>query len=391
MNHHLRASVSRAGTWLRPVQALIGKELLQLTRDRTLLFFIIYIFTANIIIAAGEVSTELHDARVVVHDADKSAASRELIYRFRPPYFRLAGEVERPADGTRLLERGRAMMLIDIPDQFERTLRRGERPAAVQVLIDTSQANSGFLAASYSARIAAAFSQEMARQNLGASGRGSESLPTVENQRRIWFNPTLNESWFGAISELMTMITVACLLLPAAAMVREKERGTIEQLLVSPLTPFQIMLPKVMAMVLVTLIGVTVSLFGIMVPFFSLPIQGNVGLFLFLTALYAVTLAGLGLVGATFARSSGQVGMLLLLLVMPMVMLSGIQTPPESMPEWLQTLIHLNPLEHYIEITYGILLRGAGLDTLWDSVLSMVLLGSGLFALGARRFRLQFK
>jgi ABC-2 type transport system permease protein len=187
------------------------------------------------------------------------------------------------------------------------------------------------------------------------------------------------------------MMTVACILLPGSAMVREKERGTIEQLLVSPLTPLQVMLPKVVAMVLVMMAGTALALFGIMQPVFGVPIRGSVPLFLLMTAVYAFTNAGLGLVAATFSRTASQVGLLALLMVMPIVTLSGTWTPLEGMPQALDTLMLLSPLRHFIEIAYGILLRGAGLDTLWDSALAMTLLGCGLFALGASRFRRQFQ
>jgi ABC-2 type transport system permease protein len=391
IHHRLRAAIYRARMWLRQMQVMIAKELRQLGRDRVLLLFIAYIFPGNIIIAAGETSTELNDAAVVVHDGDRSAASRELIYRFRPPYFRFSGEMAQPDQGLRLLERGSARLLLDIPEQFERTLQRGEQPATVQLLVDTSKANLGYLASSYSGRIAAGFGREWAERNLGAQGAGVGALPEMELRARIRYNPDLNETWFGTIAELLTMLTVACILLPASALVREKERGTIEQLLVSPLTPLQVMLSKVLSMVLVTLVGTAVSLFGIMRPLYSVPVEGSLGLFFALTALYAFTNAGLGLAAATFARSSGQTGMLVLLIVMPILMLSGIRTPMESMPEWLRAVLNLSPLHHYIEITYGILLRGAGLETLWPSILALAVLGSMLFGLGLWRFRRQFR
>ena len=376
--------------WLRQLRVMTTKELRQLARDRALLIYIIYIFTLDIVAAAGAINTELNQAAMLVHDADHSAASRELIYRFRPPYFNLAGTVADADQGLRQLDGGAAMLLLDIPQRFAETLQQGEQAATVQLLIDTSKATPGFLASSYSARIRAGFSQEWAERKLMRAGLDSRSLPVVEDQRRIWYNPALNEAWFGTISELLTMMTVACILLPAAAMVREKERGTVEQLLVAPLTPFQVMFSKVLAMILVTLAGTAVSLLGIMQPLFAVPIRGSLPLFFALTALYAFTTAGLGLVAATFARNSAQVGMLAVLIVIPIVMLSGTRAPLESLPEWLRYLINISPLRHFIEITYGILLRGTGLDILWGPVLAMALLGGLLFGLGLWRFRRQF-
>jgi ABC-2 type transport system permease protein len=376
--------------WLRQLSVMLGKELRQLARDRVLFAFIVWIFTGNIWLAAGEEGTELRLARLLVHDADHSAASRELLHRFRPPYFRLGGEVVRVEDGARALDRGGATLLLVIPPRFDAALREGE-PTAVQILVDATHASTGYLAASYGVRITARFAEDHAAGWLARQPLAWGPLPAVEHRPRIWFNPVLDEAWFATISELLTMITVACVLLPAAALVREKERGTIEQLLVSPLTPTQVLLGKTIAMTLITLAGTAVAYFGIMRPFFSVPARGSLLLFFGLTAVYAFTASGLGLVAATFTRRTGQVGMLALLIVMPLVMLSGIRTPWESMPGWLRSVMSLSPLHHLIEIAYGILLRGAGLAVLWDHVLAMAGLGALLFTAGVWRFRRQFE
>lgn len=375
--------------WLRQLGVMVVKELRQLLRDRVLFVFITYVFTANIVIAGGELGTELHHARLVVHDADHSAASRELLHRFRPPYFHLAGEVARAEEGTRMLDNGRATAILAIPPRFDEQLQEGTE-TSVQLLVDATHASTGYLASSYGARIVSRFGQEWTARQLGRRGVDPASLPSIEHRPRIWANAVLDESWFSTISELLTMITVACVLLPASALVREKERGTIEQLLVSPLSPSQVMLAKTISMTMVTLLGTAVAYFGIMSPVYGVPARGSLTLFFGLTALYAFTTAGLGLVAATFTRRTGQVGMLTLLIVMPVVMLSGIRTPWESMPGWLRTVMVLSPLHHFIEVAYGILLRGAGLAVIWDSVLAMALLGGLLFVTGCWRFRRQF-
>jgi len=378
-----------ARVWLRQIAVLSQKEIKQLLRDRALFIYTVYIFTANIIIAAGGATNELRDSAVRVHDADQSLASRDLIYRFQQPRFRLAGEVGSAAEALRLLDQGEAQMILEVPSGFTESLRR-QQVVHVQALIDTSQANTGYLASSYAARIVARYSEDWAERNIIRAGGDPRQMPAIRNELRVWYNPGLNDKWFNTISELLTMVTVACILLPAAAMIREKERGTLEQLLVSPLTPLQIMLSKLLSMMLVMLCGTTVAVFGIMMPFYGVPFVGSVPLFFALTALYAFTNAGLGLAAATFARNSAQVGLVVLLMVMPIVMLSGTWTPMESMPPWLRSLMYLSPLRHYIEIAYGILLRGAGFGILWNSVLPMAAIGVALFALGLVRFRRQF-
>lgn len=376
--------------WLRQSTVLTVKELKQLHHDRALFAYIVYIFTLNIFIAAGSASLELNRAPVAVVDGDRSAASRELAGRFLPPYFRQYGLIDGGRTGLALLDRGDVKLVLDIPPDFQRTLQRDERPAEVQALVDTSQANSGFLAANYADRIVARYGAEWSRRRLGEAGIDPGQLPAIEDRVRLRFNPDLREPWFSTLSELLSMMTVACILLPAAAMVREKERGTVEQLLVTPLSPFQIMFAKVLAMGLVMLAGAALALYGIMVPFYGVPIRGSALLFFAVTALYAFTNAGLGLVAATYARNSGQVGMLVLLMVMPIIMLSGTWTPLASMPPWLQGLMTVSPLRHFVDVAYGILLRGAGLGVLWQPIAVMGLLGLVLFGWGMARFRRQF-
>jgi len=376
--------------WNRQVAALALKELKQLWRDRGLFAFVVYVFTVNIILAAGGVSFELNHVPVVVNDDDRSEASRDLAYRFQPPYFSVLGEISDPKQALQMLDREQARVLLEIPNDFGETLREGSRPATVQLLVDASHANSGYLAASYAASIAGKFGAEWSQRNLAREGINVSAIPRVENRIRLWHNADLNEPWFHTIAELTTMMTVVCILLPAAALVREKERGTIEQLLVSPLSPLQVMLAKIIAMEVVMLAGVAVALFGIMQPMYHVPMKGSLTLLFALTAIFAFTNAGLGLTAATFARNSGQTGLLILLIVMPIVTLSGTWTPLESMPGWLQTVMTLSPLRHFVDIVYSILLRGAGMGVLWQSVLAMIALGAVLFALGLVRFRRQF-
>jgi ABC-2 type transport system permease protein len=379
-----------ARLWARQVAALVTKELKQLWRDRALFGFLIYVFTLDIMIAAGGASFELNHVPVVVHDADHSNAARDLTYRFQPPYFSLRGEVGTAQQAMDMLDREQARVLLDIPHGFAETLREGTQPATVQLLVDASHANSGYLAASYAAAIAGGFGAEWSQRSLARAGVDPAGIPRIENRIRLWHNADLNETWFHTIAELTTMMTVMCILLPAAALVREKERGTIEQLLVSPLSALQVMLAKVLAMVAVMLVGVAVALFGIMQPLYHVPAKGSLGLLFALTALYAFTNAGLGLAAATFARNIGQTGLLVMLIVMPIITLSGTWTPFESMPGWLRAAMTLSPLRHFVDIVYSILLRGAGLNVLWDSVLAMTALGAVLFAIGLARFRRQF-
>lgn len=375
--------------WWRRLRVLTAKELLQLSRDLALVFVIVYAFTADIYIAGSGVSFQLNHAAVVVMDGDHSMASRELIYRFRPPHFRLDGEVSGAAEGIRLLDQGKAMALLDIPPNFQRLLQEG-RSTGVQMQIDTSNAVLGTLAAGYAGQIVGKYGLEAALARTGLTEESLDTLPRIEDRHRVWYNPNQNDAWFIAIAELMTVITVLAIVLPAAATVREKERGTIEQLVVSPLTPIQILLPKVLSMTLVILAGTAVSVFLILDLVFQIPFKGSLPLFFAVTILYVFSTAGIGLVAATLTRNLAQVGMLTILILAPIILLSGAWTPPEAMPAGLRQAMFLSPLYYYIEMGYAILLKGAGLDILWDSLLGLTLLGVVIFFFGVWRFKRQF-
>lgn len=379
----------RAARWWRRLLALTWKEVLQLGRDLPLLLFLLYSFSLSVYISGVGITMQLQNADLLVHDADHSRSSRELIYRFQPPYFRFNGEIANPRQGIRRLDEGRAMLLLDIPPRFHEALVGGEQ-TAVQLLVDTTNAPQGLSAAGYAVRIAGGYGVEIGLASLGLSTEAA-NLPMVTSAHRVWFNPNQDETWFQSISHLLRMITVFAVLLPAAALVREKERGTVEQLLVSPLSPFQIMFSKVLAMAAVILIATGLAVSGVLRPVFHVPMKGQAWLFLLSTASHIFTTAGLGFVAATIARNQAQVGMMTLFLVGPMMLLSGITTPYEAMPRWVQTMMTFSPLRYYIDVTYGVMLKGAGLDVLWKPIGAMLLLGGGLFGFGMWRFRRQFE
>jgi ABC-2 type transport system permease protein len=264
------------------------------------------------------------------------------------------------------------------------------RQTAVQLQIDTSNAVLGTLAASYAGQIVGKYGLDTALDKAGLSVESLHGLPQIEDRHRVWYNPNQNDAWFFTIAELMTVITVLAIVLPAAATVREKERGTIEQLVVSPLSPIQILLPKVLSMMLVILVGTAVSLFLILDLLFDVPFKGSLPLFFGVTLLYVFSTAGLGLVAATLSRNLAQVGMLTIMILAPMILLSGVWTPPEAMLPGFRQAMYLSPLFYYIEMGYGILLKGAELDILWDSLLGLTLLGSLIFSVGVWRFKRQF-
>jgi ABC-2 type transport system permease protein len=375
--------------WWGRLRVMTVKELLQLLRDPVLLFVILYGFTADIYNAGSGVTLQLTNASMVVQDLDRSAASRELVSRFLPPEFNIGYPITRDSEAAQLLDDGDALLVLTIPSRFEHDLLAGHK-THVQMQIDATNSVLGFLAYSYGTQIIASYALEAGIQSAGLGAGAASLAPVVDNRVRVWFNPNQNDAWFMSISELLNVITAFSILLPAAAMVREKERGTIEQLLVSPLTPIQVMLPKTLAMMLVIQLGIVISLLTVLVPVFHVPIQGSLPLFFCITTLYIINLSGLGLFIATVTRNLAQAAMLSILVLAPMIFLSGIWTPPEAMPAAVRALMVFSPLYYYMDACYGILLKGADLRVLWDSVLGIVVLGCFTVGFGLWRFRRQF-
>jgi ABC-2 type transport system permease protein len=375
--------------WWERIIAMTIKELKQLSRDPGLLLIIVYFFTADVYLAGSGINLSLKNAPIRVLDRDHSNASRELAYRFRPPFFKVQGELGNQNEAISLLNKGDILAVLDIPEDFQRHLLQGQQ-VAVQFQIDSSNTVLGTLATAYAMEITADFGQDFVAKRLGLNTAQLAALPVIENRHRVLYNPNRIDGWFMSISELLTVITILSMILPAAAAVREKERGTIEQLAMSPLSPLQILLPKVIAMGLVIVLGVAVCLFLIIVPVFHLPIKGSVGLFFAVTALYVFTTSGIGLFIATISRNLAQMAMLGILLLMPILLLSGAWTPPEAMPQGMRLAMTVSPLYYYNEMSYAILFKGAGLAVIGDSLLGLSVLGAVFFNFGVWRFRRQF-
>ena len=388
MNIPFRPPLRTLFNWLMPMVALTRKELLQLKRDRILLLFLVYAFTVDIYLAGSGVTLQVSHAATVISDADHGAAARELRGRLVPPSFTVHAGNPSPQQARKALDTGAAMLALDLPPRFSADLAGG-RGTTVGLWVDTSNSVQGFLATSYVARIVAQQGLETGLAQQTALPPDTP-LPIVDNRVRAWYNADQNDAWFMAISQLLNVITVFAILLPAAAAVREKERGTVEQLLVSPLSPLQILLPKVVAMGGVIMLAVLLSLNLVLWPIFGVPCRGSFLLFGGMTALYVFSTAGLGLFIATLARNLAQVGMLSILILAPMLFLSGAWAPPEAMPHWLAHGMVVSPLHHFLDIAFGIMLKGQGAHALARPILTLTSLGAGLFGFGLYRFRRQF-
>jgi ABC-2 type transport system permease protein len=384
------AIISRSIIWIRRCYILTLKELVQLRRDWILILFMVYAFLAPVYLAGSGIKLSLNNASFIVHDDDQSYSSRELISRFQSPYFELKGQVSEPGKQIEMLDKGQVLVALDIPPGFEENIFQG-RGANVQMLIDTTNSVVGFLASNYGQQIVNEFGRDQSPFFQQMQSNSLEAYPVIQEEHRVLFNPNQNESWFEGITELLIMVSLFSVLLPAAAMAREKEKGTIEQLAVTPLTPFQVILPKLISMTLVILFGSTLSLFIVLRWAFDVPILGSLWLFYFLLTLYVFTMCGLGLLMATIARNMAQVGMLTILVFVPIMFLSGVWTPPETMPAWARVIPYCSPLYYFINITFGIFLKGAGIELLWKPALKMALIGGVFLGIGIIRLGKQFR
>ncbi len=310
--------------------ALVRKELLEFRRDRVVVLFILYAFTGDLLADAG-LRIALYGAGLRVLDHDRSAVSRDLIARFPEPYFRLQPAPVDTNEIVRGLDSGRDMIGIVVPPDFESALTRGQR-VALQLLLDGSQATQASLAEAYTREIVAGLSREVTQRRLGLPPDAARKLPIVEPALRVRFNPNRDELFFMVLNSLGMMVALVAILLSASALIREREHGTIEQLLVSPLAPWEILLAKTAASTAVLLVGAAVAVFGVILPVFHVPLRGSLATFFGCTAVFAFAMCGLGITVASLCRTMPQVGMITLLLMAPLLFLSGGWTPLAGIP-----------------------------------------------------------
>jgi len=355
------------------------KELHSLTADKVLLVLIVWAFSGGIYVASTATSTELHNAPVAVVDEDQSPLSRRLTDALYPPYFKVPEHIAL-SDLDPVMDKGLFSFTIVIPANFQRDVVAGRSPE-VQLNIDATNMSQSFIGASYIQAIAAG---ELSEFMTGT--RDATALP-ITLVTRARFNPNLTGKWFGGVMEVISNVTMLTIILVGAALIREREHGTIEHLLVMPLAPFEIMLAKIWANGLAVLIGATFALTVIVQQVLRVPIAGSVPLFVGAAALYLFAAASIGIFLGTLARSMPQLGLLIILTIIPLQLLSGGVTPRESMPQLVQDLMLLAPTTYFVRLAQAILYRGAGLDVVWMDMLSMLGVGSAFFTLALVRFR----
>jgi ABC-2 type transport system permease protein len=355
------------------------KELRGLRRDPMLLALIVYAFTLAIYTAARAMPETLNQAAIAIVDEDQSPVSSRIVTAFYPPYF-VPPHLISPHEMDSRLDSGLDTFALDIPPNFQRDLLAGRSPT-IQLNVDATRMSQAFTGGGYIQSIVSSEVSEFVNRY-----RGAASVP-VDLNLRARFNQELNQSWFGAITNVISSITMLSIVLTGAALIREREHGTIEHLLVMPVSPTEIMISKIWSMALVVLLASTFALIFVVKGALSMPIQGSIILFLVGAALHLFATTSLGIFLATIAGSMPQFGLLLMLVLLPLQVLSGGLTPRESMPEIIQTIMLAAPNTHFIILSQGILFRGAGLDVVWPQFAALLVIGSVLFYFSLRRFR----
>ena len=348
---------------------LLYKEIVQFLRNRGLLLFAIYAFTLDIYLAATGIDLTLKNAPFFVQDNDFSFLSRELISKFPRSYFLFKGYLLSDNDVEKVLMRDKAVGVIRIPFNFEKNLKKGCK-TEIGLIVNGAEISSSYLFSAYATQILYNFIT------------GSFFKPPLYVVPRVYFNQNSSSRVFMAYSELLTVITLFLLLLPASAVVLEKERGNIEMLTVSPLSNVVFMIAKSVAMGIVVLIFTAIALFFTIERVVSVPFRGNEWDFLLLTVLYVFTASGLSMFIASLSENMLQVSQLTILLLIPILYLSGNWTPIEAMPKFLQWLSVLSPLKYYIDGSLAIAIKGVPLKELTSDMVALILQGGVLFALG---------
>ena len=355
------------------------KELRSLWHDKILAFFILASFSIMIYSAATASSRELHNAPIGIVDEDQSPLSARIISAFYGPYFKPPRVISMDEIDPGL-DAGDYTFVLNIPPEFQRDVLAGKHPA-LQVNIDATRMTQAFIGANYIQNIVTGEITEFAQRH-----RTGTVLP-ITLATRVKFNPNLNGIWFGGVMEIISQVTMLSIILTGAALIREREHGTLEHLLVMPLIPFEVMAAKVWANGLVVLVCTALSLRLVVQGALGVPIVGSTPLFLFGTMLHLFSTTSMGILMATVARSMPQFGLLMIIVVLPLQMLSGGITPRESMPEIVQNIMLAAPTTHFTALAQAILYRGAGVDVVWPQLIAIMGIGTVFFVGALLRFR----
>ncbi|CTQ63124.1 ABC transporter permease [Roseibium album] len=355
------------------------KEMVSLRRDWVMMALLLYSFTLAPVMEATGVSTSVNNASIAFADEDNSPLSRTLAAAFFPPEFQPVVQIE-PGTGSSQMDAGRFLFVVSIPPGFEQDVRAARTPE-IQILIDATAMEQAGIGSNYITNILSAEIQKF------ASGADLARRSLIDLVIHSAFNPNRDTVQFAGVVSIIGQIMWLTTILTGAAMIREREHGTIEHLLAMPIAPFDIAAAKIWANAAVVLVAASLSITFVLEGFLGVTIVGSKVLFLTGTAVFLFTATALGVFIATLARSMAQFALLVMLTVLPMLMLSGGETPVESQPDWLQSVTVILPSRHFIAFSQAVVYKGAGLETVWPEFLWIALLGVALLLFSLLTFR----
>lgn len=370
------------------IKQMIIKEFIHVFRDRRMIAIVFVTPVLQLLVFGYAVTTDVKEISTAVYDLDRSYESRELVRRLESSgYFNIKYFIKDNHEMQELLDAGKVTAAIQINRNFSSELKNNKE-TEIQILVDGTDSNTATIAMDYANRIIGMYAKEIKTYNVSKSSNPlSPSLKAgLEVQTRAWYNPDLKSRNYNVPAVIAIVIMLTCLLLTSMAVVREREIGTMEQLMVTPVKPLELILGKTIPFALISFFDVFLVTF-VAVFWFDIPIKGQILLMPLNTAIYLLSVLGIGLFISTIARTQQQAMMATFLFYIPAVLLSGFMFPIENMPEIIQYLTYINPLRYFLVIIRGIFLKGNGMSVLWQQMFALLILGISVITISSLRFK----
>ncbi len=372
---------------MNTILVFIKKEFLQFVRDPKMFVIILIAPVVQLIFLGYAANMDVNTVYTIVFDKDKSNESADFIRNFeKSGYFTIVNYVNNYEDLTDLIDKNKALVAIVIPKDFEKNVNLN-RPATVQAIFDGSDGNKSGIAGGYLQSVVINYAGKLNLEFINKRGIKIETLPKLEAEVRVWYNPELKTRNFmvpGIVGLLLMIIT---LLLTSLAIVKEKEIGTLEQLIVSPIKPYQMIIGKLVPFALLGFISIIIVI-TVMRVVFNIQVRGSIIFLFFSSGIFILNLLGLGLFISIYSRTQQQAMMLSIFgLMMPMIFLSGFSFPIENMPVVIRTVTYIIPLRYFMTIIRGIILKGIGFAELWKELLILTIMGVVILTLSIKGFR----
>jgi len=372
---------------MREILHFVKKEFIQFKRDPRMYSLVLFSPVIQLTLLGFAANLDIDKVRTAIYDQDRSVTSRDFIERFTSSgYFYSENYVDSYNEITEEIDNGNVLMALVIPPDFEYKIKRGET-AKVQAIINGSDGNSANIASGYIQSITTSFSNNILLDIMQKKGVKRSTSGSIYAEVRIWYNPTLKTRNFMVPGIVGLLLSIVTLILTSLAVVKEKEIGTLEQLLVTPLKPFQIIIGKLIPFVILGFLSVIIILTAMQFVF-NIVSKGNL-FFLFSSSfLYILSTLGLGLFVSTISKTQQQAMMIAIFTVMmPMIFLSGFAFPVENMPKIIQYISYIIPLKYFINIIRGVIIKGIGFSELWIDAFVLLVMGVIIFVLSSLRFR----